>query len=185
MLSGAPGAGKSTLLLEVAAKVPRALYASGEETAEALARRAERLGVRGSSTCMIAATKDADAVADAILDHAVPLVIVDSVQTFTTSRAKGALGSPSQVREVADLLYQAARRAGATLILVLHETKSGGYAGPRWVEHLVDVVLRMEREPQHRLICEKNRDGKTPVAVSITVGPRGVRMVPGGISVVD
>jgi DNA repair protein RadA/Sms len=173
LVGGAPGAGKSTLLLEAASKVPwESFYVSGEESAVAIAQRAERLGVRCNGVVAVAATSDADAIAEAIVSKAPALCVVDSIQAVTTRVSPGQMGSPTQLRAVVDLLTKAARKAGTALVLVCHETKVGGFAGPRTVEHLVDVVLRVERSPR-RIVAVKNRFGPAPVVVPLTMNAVG------------
>lgn len=185
LLSGAPGAGKSTVLLEAACAVPGSLYVSAEEPVEAVARRAERLGVRSTSGVLVAATDDADAVAEALGDRVVPLCVVDSIQTMRRRNHRGQVGSPSQVRAVVELIVGAARRNGTAVVFVCHETKAGGIAGPRAVEHLVDTVLRFERQPRC-LVTVKNRHGPAPVRTPVSLGADGrPRVVPPGIFVVD
>jgi DNA repair protein RadA/Sms len=169
LVGGAPGAGKSTLLLEAACKVPwESFYFSGEESEGAVAQRAERLGVRSLGAVAVAATDNADEIADAILTRAPALAIVDSIQTITTKTAQGAAGHATQLCAVTNLLTKAARMSGTALVIVCHETKAGGFAGPRAVEHLVDVVLRVERTPR-RILAVKNRFGPAPVAVPLTM----------------
>lgn len=191
LLAGAPGAGKSTILLEAACAVSSALYFSGEEPVEAVAWRAERLGVRALSSVRVAATDDADAVAEAIGDRCAPLCIVDSVQTMRVRGPegrpnRGQVGSPSQVRAVVELIAKAAQRSNTAVVFVCHETKAGGIAGPRAVEHLVDTVLRFEREPSRCLVTVKNRHGPAPLRTSVSMGPDGrPRVVPAGIIVRD
>jgi DNA repair protein RadA/Sms len=173
LVGGAPGAGKSTLLLEAACAVRwESFYFSGEESAEAVAQRAERLGVRFNGAVAVASTNDADAIAEAILTRAPALAVVDSIQTVTTKTATGAAGGSTQLCAVTNLLCAAARRSGTALVLVCHETKVGGFAGPRAVEHLVDVVLRVERTPR-RIVAVKNRFGQAPVQVPLTMDAVG------------
>ncbi len=173
LVGGAPGAGKSTLLIEAACRVPwESFYFSGEESAGAVAQRAERLGVRGLGAVAVASTEDADAIAEAIRTRAPALCVVDSIQTVTTATSHGAMGSPTQLRAVVDLLVKAARESQTALVLVCHETKAGGFAGPRAVEHLVDVVLRLERSPR-QIVAVKNRFGPAPVIIHLTMNDVG------------
>jgi len=165
LLAGEPGVGKSTLLLDVAARTARAgatvLYVSGEESAGQIRLRAERIGALEPGV-LLAAETDLGAVL-AQLDAASPaLVIVDSIQTIASAEVDGTPGGVSQVREVAQALIQAAKRQGVPMILVGHVTKDGSVAGPRIVEHLVDVVCQFEGDPhsQLRLLrAVKNRFG--------------------------
>lgn len=165
LLAGEPGVGKSTLLLDVAARSARAggrvLYVSGEESAGQIRLRAERIHALEEGV-LLAAETDLGAVL-AHLDETEPdLVIVDSIQTIASAQVEGTPGGVSQVREVAQALIQAAKRNGVPMVLVGHVTKDGSVAGPRIVEHLVDVVCQFEGDPhsQLRLLrATKNRFG--------------------------
>ncbi|KAA1248972.1 DNA repair protein RadA [Mycobacterium simiae] len=149
LLAGEPGVGKSTLLLEVAHRWAqsgqRALYVSGEESAGQIRLRADRIGC-GGDELYLAAESDLHAVLDHIDTVRSALVIVDSVQTMSTSEADGVAGGVTQVRAVTAALTAAAKASGFALILVGHVTKEGAIAGPRSLEHLVDVVLHFEGE---------------------------------------
>ncbi len=150
LLAGDPGVGKSTLLLKVAHRWAlsgqRALYVSGEESAGQIRLRADRIGCSGKEVeeVYLAAESDLHAVLDHIETVQPALVIVDSVQTMSTSVADGVAGGVTQVRAVTAALSAAAKANGVALILVGHVTKEGAIAGPRSLEHLVDVVLHFE-----------------------------------------
>ena len=165
LLAGEPGVGKSTLLLEVAARAARdgrrVLYVTGEESAGQVRLRAERMGALEPGV-LLAAETDLGAVLAHIADVEPHLVMVDSVQTLASAELEGTAGGVSQVREVAASLVQAAKSGGVPLVLVGHVTKDGSVAGPRIVEHLVDVVCQFEGDPhsQLRLLrAVKNRFG--------------------------
>ena len=165
LLAGEPGVGKSTLLLEVAARTARAgrtvLYVSGEESAGQVRLRAERMGAM-ESRVLLAAETDLGAVLGHIESVAPELVMVDSIQTLASGQVEGTAGGVTQVREVASALIQAAKSGGVPLVLVGHVTKDGSVAGPRIVEHLVDVVCQFEGDPHSplRLLrAVKNRFG--------------------------
>ncbi|OIN78364.1 DNA repair protein RadA [Mycobacterium malmoense] len=165
LLAGDPGVGKSTLLLKVAHRWAqagrRALYISGEESAGQIRLRADRLGCGGDEV-YLAAESDLHAVLDHIATVRPALVIVDSVQTMSTTEADGVAGGVTQVRAVTAALTAAAKSNDVALILVGHVTKDGAIAGPRSLEHLVDVVLHFEgdRNGALRLIRGiKNRFG--------------------------
>ncbi len=147
LLAGDPGVGKSTLLLEVAHRWAesgqRALYISGEESAGQIRLRADRIGCGGGDV-YLAAESDLHTVLAHIDIVGPALVIVDSVQTMSTSEADGVAGGVTQVRAVTAALTAAAKAHGVALILVGHVTKDGAIAGPRSLEHLVDVVLHFE-----------------------------------------
>lgn len=147
LLAGDPGVGKSTLLLKVAHRWAmtgrRALYISGEESAGQIRLRADRTGC-GADEVYLAAESDVHTVLDHIATVQPALVIVDSVQTMSTTEADGVAGGVTQVRAVTAALTAAAKANGVALILVGHVTKDGAIAGPRSLEHLVDVVLHFE-----------------------------------------
>ncbi|MFP6656436.1 MAG: DNA repair protein RadA, partial [Myxococcota bacterium] len=167
LLGGDPGIGKSTLALQVAGGLAAAgqsvLYVSGEESAEQIRLRAERLPEVGGALQVLTATR-VEALAEPLRDLAPDFVVVDSIQTISTDTVDSAAGSVAQVRESASQLAAAAKRAGSVLLLVGHVTKDGSLAGPRVLEHLVDVVLTFEGDRAHafRLLrASKNRFGST------------------------
>ena len=147
LLAGDPGVGKSTLLLKVAHRWAqsgrRALYISGEESAGQIRLRADRIGCGGDEV-YLAAESDLHTVLDHIAAVRPALVVVDSVQTMSTTEADGVAGGVTQVRAVTAALTAAAKANDVALILVGHVTKDGAIAGPRSLEHLVDVVLHFE-----------------------------------------
>ncbi|MFV0633891.1 DNA repair protein RadA [Demequina sp.] len=165
LLAGEPGVGKSTLLLDVAARAARTgrtvLYVTGEESAGQVRLRAERIGALDSGL-LLAAETDLGAVLAHIEAQDPGLLLVDSIQTIASASIDGAAGGVSQVREVASALIQAAKSRGCPMVLVGHVTREGTVAGPRLVEHLVDVVCQFEGEQhsQLRLLrAIKNRFG--------------------------
>jgi len=167
LLGGEPGVGKSTLSLQVAARVQQAgrrvLYVSGEESPAQIRLRADRLEAVPSGIRLLAET-GVEAIVGHWTELAPDLVVVDSIQTMHCERVESAPGSVAQVRESAAMLAAAARRSGAALVLVGHVTKDGSLAGPRVLEHLVDVVLAFEGDRDHafRLLrALKNRFGST------------------------
>ena len=165
LLTGEPGVGKSTLLLSVAAqsakKEMRALYVSGEESTSQIRIRADRLKAIDPHL-WLAAENDLSAVI-AHIDSVKPeLLIIDSIQTISSSAVDGAPGGITQVREIAAALIRITKERNITLVLVGHVTKDGFIAGPRILEHLVDVVLNFEGEKHSRLRLirsTKNRFG--------------------------
>jgi DNA repair protein RadA/Sms len=153
LLAGEPGVGKSTLLLDVAARFAdggRALYVTGEESAAQVRLRAERIGAVRDQL-FLAAETDLAAVLGHIDAVGPDLLVVDSVQTVSSGQVEGAAGNVSQVREVAAALIRVAKERGIATVLVGHVTKDGSIAGPRVLEHLVDVVLHFEGERHSRL----------------------------------
>jgi DNA repair protein RadA/Sms len=166
LLAGDPGIGKSTLVLQVAAAVSHkqpVLYVSGEESAAQIKLRAERLGVADAELDLIT-DSDVESITATIEAGQFGLVIIDSIQTMATSMLTGAAGSVGQVTASAQQLQSAAKRSGAALIIIGHVTKEGSIAGPKVLEHLVDVVLYLEGDRYGNLKALrgiKNRFGST------------------------
>jgi DNA repair protein RadA/Sms len=165
LLAGEPGVGKSTLLLEVAhrwaASGRRALYLSGEESAGQVRLRAERTGCTHDEL-YLAAESDLPTALGHIDAVRPTLVIVDSVQTMSTTETEGVTGGVTQVRAVTTALTMTAKTTGVAVLLVGHVTKEGAIAGPRSLEHLVDVVLHFEGDrasPLRMVRGVKNRFG--------------------------
>jgi DNA repair protein RadA/Sms len=181
LLAGEPGVGKSTLALQLAAGLApaRVLYVSGEESPEQIRLRAERLPALPQNLLLLAETH-VESLAAPWRELSPAAVIVDSVQTLRSERVESAPGSVAQVRECAALLATAAKRAGAALILVGHVTREGTIAGPRVLEHLVDVVLYFDGDRGHafRLLrAQKNRFGSTQELGVFHMGEAGLEGV--------
>lgn len=184
LISGEPGVGKSTLLLETAARVARGgrrvLYVSAEESASQVRLRAERTGALDDSLYLAAETDLATILGH--VDAVDPgLVVVDSVQTVSSAISDGAAGQPAQVREVAGTLIRVAKERGVPLLLVGHVTKDGSIAGPRLLEHLVDVVCSFEGDRQTALRfvrALKNRFGPTDEVGCFEMTGDGIAEVP-------
>ncbi|MDN3310288.1 DNA repair protein RadA [Microbacterium oryzae] len=184
LLSGEPGVGKSTLLLEVAAQSARegrrVLYVSAEESPGQVRLRAERTGALHDELFLAAETDLARILGH--IDEVQPaLVIVDSVQTISSSLSDGAAGMPGQVREVASTLIRIAKERDLPVILVGHVTKDGQVAGPRLLEHLVDVVCHFEgdRQTSLRFIrALKNRFGAADEVGCFEMAGDGIVEVP-------
>lgn len=167
LLSGEPGVGKSTLLLDVAARVAKfgakVLYVTGEESAGQVRLRAERINALEDSL-LLAAETDLGAVLGMIEAESPEMLVVDSIQTLASSEIDGVPGGVTQVREVAAALIREAKARSLPTVLVGHITKDGTIAGPRLLEHLVDVVCTFEGERHSRLRmlrAVKNRFGPT------------------------
>ncbi|HKN56591.1 MAG TPA: DNA repair protein RadA, partial [Amycolatopsis sp.] len=154
LLAGEPGVGKSTLLLEVAYQwartVDRSLYVTGEESAGQVRLRAERTG-NVHDRMFLAAESDLSAILGHVDDVKPGMLIVDSVQTMASPQAEGSPGGVTQVRAVASGLVALAKERGLPVVLVGHVTKDGTVAGPRVLEHLVDVVLQFEGDKHSTL----------------------------------
>jgi DNA repair protein RadA/Sms len=167
LLGGSPGIGKSTLTNMVLGNLAGAghatLYVSGEESAEQVRLRAERLGP-GALEVPILAETDLDTVLDTLAAHAPRVCVIDSVQTLRAGELTGAPGAVGQVREVTGRIMELAKERSIAVVLVGHVTKDGALAGPRVLEHLVDCVLQFEGErerPYRELRALKNRFGST------------------------
>jgi DNA repair protein RadA/Sms len=167
LVGGEPGVGKSTLLLQVAAAVAagggRALIASAEESLDQIAIRARRLAV-SDADLLLTAERDVDVIIDVAASLKPDLLVVDSIQTVAAREVGGAPGGVAQVREAAARLIHAAKETGVPVVLVGHVTKDGGIAGPKLLEHTVDVVLYLEGDLERGLRvlrCLKNRFGPT------------------------
>ncbi len=184
LLSGEPGVGKSTLLLEVAANTAKSgakvLYVSGEESVGQIRLRAERTGAM-TDHLYLASETDLSSVLGQIDSVAPELLVVDSVQTIAAAEIDGAAGMPSQIREVAANLIRVAKERNLPVILVGHVTKDGSIAGPRVLEHLVDVVCHFEgdRQTSLRFVRSlKNRYGPTDEVGCFEMTGEGIREVP-------
>jgi DNA repair protein RadA/Sms len=181
LLGGEPGIGKSTLLLQLAAMWPaRTLYVSGEESAQQVRLRAERLGTVGANLWLLAETSLPHILA--ALDSVDPqLLIVDSIQSVADPDLASAPGSVVQVRGCAHRLVTEAKRRGLPVVLVGHVTKDGNLAGPRVLEHVVDTVLSFEGDRHHalRLLrAVKHRFGSTNDLGVFEMVERGLVGVP-------
>lgn len=183
LLAGDPGVGKSTLLLEVAHQWAqagrRALYVSGEESAGQIRMRAERTGCAHDEV-YLAAESDVQTVLGHIDAVNPSLVIVDSVQTMTAGGTEGVAGGVTQVRAVTTALTSVAKSTGVAMVLVGHVTKDGAIAGPRSLEHLVDVVLHFEgdRNTSLRMVRGvKNRFGAADEVGCFVLQENGIRSV--------
>lgn len=184
LLSGEPGVGKSTLLLEVAAQSARTgrrvLYASAEESTAQVRLRAERTGALHDEL-FLASETDLATILGHIDDVAPDLLIVDSVQTVSSALSDGVAGHPSQVREVASTLIRVAKDRALPVVIVGHVTKDGSIAGPRILEHLVDVVCHFEGDRQTSLRfvrALKNRFGPTDEVGCFDMTGAGIAEVP-------
>lgn len=185
LLGGEPGVGKSTLLLQVCAKLSQlgktVLYISGEESARQLKLRANRVGA-DKSHILVLAENAMDAVEEKLNSIAPDYCVIDSIQTMYRPEMASAPGSVSQVRESASLLMRYAKTNGCAIFLVGHVTKEGAIAGPRVLEHMVDVVLYFEGDYQreYRLLrAVKNRYGSVNELGIFEMTGEGMRAVEG------
>jgi DNA repair protein radA len=183
LLAGQPGIGKSTLLLQTVANIAHnydVLYISGEESAGQVRLRAARLGADKSSNLNFAASTSADDIAATIRTGKYQLVVVDSVQTLHLNEITSSPGSVSQITNSSNAIINAAKETGTSVIFVGHVTKEGSIAGPKILEHLVDVVLQFEgdRYGGFKIVrAVKNRYGSTNEAAIFEMGEKGLRIV--------
>lgn len=183
LIAGQPGIGKSTLLLQVSAYIARShsvLYASGEESASQVKLRALRLGAEKSEKISFASSTSADDIAATIRSNGYKLVIIDSIQTLALDEITSAPGTVSQITNSSNVIIRAAKQSGAAVVLVGHVTKEGGIAGPKVLEHLVDVVLQFEgdRYGGFKIVrSAKNRFGSTNEAAIFEMSDKGLKLV--------
>jgi len=167
LISGDPGIGKSTLLLQVAERIGRkygtVLYISGEESQEQIKLRAKRLGVKSERLLVVTET-NVDIIETMVSEYQPVFVVIDSIQTLFTTVISSAPGSVSQVRECAGYILKFAKTLNVPCFISAHVTKQGDIAGPRLLDHMVDVVLFLEGEKNfgfRMLRAFKNRFGTT------------------------
>ena len=183
LLAGQPGIGKSTLLMQVAAHVAEqssVLYVSGEESASQVKLRATRLGATSGDDLQFVASTSADDIAATIRSGQYKLVIIDSIQTLSLEEIASAPGTVSQITNSSNVIIRSAKASGAAVILVGHVTKEGSIAGPKVLEHLVDVVLQFEgdRYGGFKVVrAVKNRYGSTSEAAIFEMNDKGLRVV--------
>ena len=181
LMGGEPGIGKSTLSLQIPLSRPdlKTLYVTGEESVRQVKMRADRLG-GDASNCFIYSETLMDNILEQIKETAPDLVIVDSVQTMYCQRVESTAGSVTQIKEVASSLLRTAKESGIPIILIGHITKEGAIAGPKLLEHIVDVVLQFEGENRgaYRVLRSiKNRFGSTSELAVFEMTGKGLREV--------
>ena len=180
LLAGQPGMGKSTILMQICAKVSndghKVLYVSGEESAGQVKMRAIRLGA-SSDQLHFASSSSANDIAKTIEEDGYDLVIVDSIQTLSMAEISSAPGTVSQVSNCGNLIIRAAKNSGTAVIIVGHVTKEGTLAGPKVLEHLVDVVLNFEGDRYggfKTIRAVKNRFGSTTEVAIFEMATEGL-----------
>ncbi len=182
LMAGQPGIGKSTLLMQLAAELSKqysVLYVSGEESLEQVSLRASRITPKEQKV-LLASSTSSDDIAQTMMSGEYQVVIVDSIQTISCESVSSAPGSVSQITNSTYLLTQAAKQANTTLILVGHVTKEGSIAGPKLLEHLVDVVLNLEGDRYGGfkvLRAIKNRYGSTSEVGIFDMTEKGLQPV--------
>ena len=182
LLAGQPGIGKSTILMQICAEVAKehdVLYVSGEESAGQVKLRAERLGAKSDRLNFAASTSGND-IAKTIETGGFDLVIVDSIQTLAMDEITSAPGTVSQVTNCGNLIIRAAKATDTAVIIVGHVTKDGTLAGPKVLEHLVDVVLNFEGDRYggfKTVRAVKNRFGSTNEVAIFEMDQEGLKEV--------
>ncbi len=181
LIGGEPGIGKSTLMLQVAMQMrdQKILYISGEESDMQLSMRANRLGITHPA-CYVLTGTDTDTIFDHIESLQPSVVVIDSIQTLTTSNLDAAAGSISQIRECAAEFQRFSKESGTPVFLIGHITKEGSLAGPKLLEHMVDTVLQFEGDHNHvyRILrAAKNRFGSTSELGIFEMRDNGLREV--------
>lgn len=183
LLAGQPGIGKSTLLLQLVLSIGTdepVLYISGEESAGQVRLRAERISASLPANVSLVATTSADDIAATIGSGEYRLVIVDSMQTVAMAEVASAPGTVSQITNSANIIIRAAKASNTAVVLVGHVTKEGSIAGPKVLEHLVDVVLSFEgdRYGGFKLLrAAKNRYGSTAEVAILEMAGEGLKEV--------
>jgi len=183
LVAGQPGIGKSTLLLQVATSIAggnSVLYVSGEESAHQVKLRAERLGAHKTEKLEFISSTSADDIGATIRAGKHQLVIIDSIQTLSLDDVSSAPGSVSQITNSSNVIIRAAKSSGAAVVLVGHVTKEGSIAGPKVLEHLVDVVLQFEgdRYGGFKVVrAIKNRYGSTAETAIFEMDETGLSIV--------
>lgn len=164
LLGGEPGIGKSTLLLQIALQIPqKILYVSGEESASQIKMRAERIHPENQN-CMILTETNTQNIFKNIEEVNPEILVIDSIQTLHTDSIESSPGTISQIRETTAELIKFAKETGTPVLLIGHINKEGNIAGPKILEHMVDVVLQFEGDRNHTyriLRAQKNRFGST------------------------
>lgn len=166
LIGGEPGIGKSTLVLQMAFSLPdrKVLYVSGEESTQQIKLRADRLKSVSTDNCMVVSDTSIDRLQSHIDACKPDVVVIDSIQTMETERVESFQGSISQIKECTSMLMHLAKSSGLPIILIGHINKDGQIAGPKILEHMVDVVLQFEGDRNHMyriLRSIKNRFGST------------------------
>lgn len=166
LIGGEPGIGKSTLVLQMALSIPnrKVLYVSGEESTQQIKIRAERLKSISTDNCMVVSDTSIDRLQSHIEASKPDIIVIDSIQTMETERVESFQGSISQIKECTSMLMHIAKSTGLPIILIGHINKDGQIAGPKILEHMVDVVLQFEGDRNHMyriLRSIKNRFGST------------------------
>lgn len=180
LISGEPGIGKSTLLMQVIAHLDRSVYVSAEESLGQVALRGKRLGLGDAQGLDILSGYEVTSILNKIKELQPKIVVIDSIQTVYSEEVRGLPGGVAQIKAVSSKLIKFAKEEGIILFLVGQVTKEGGVAGPKLLEHLVDVVLDIEGDQKldYRILrCLKNRFGPTNEIGVFEMGEKGMQEV--------
>jgi DNA repair protein RadA/Sms len=180
LISGEPGIGKSTILLQNSINSPEnVLYVSGEESAEQLKLRAERIS-ENPKNCYVLTETNLEIILKNINKIKPSIVVLDSIQTVQTDLFDNSPGSTTQIKECASILIKLAKSTGIPVLIVGHITKDGNIAGPKMLEHMVDTVIHFEGDKQHQfriLRSKKNRFGSTNEIGIYQMNEKGLQIV--------
>ena len=182
LLTGQPGIGKSTLLMQICAKIAKektVLYISGEESANQVKLRAERLGANSDNLNFVSSTSGND-IAKTIESGKFDFVVIDSIQTLSIAEISSAPGGVSQVTNCGNLIIRSAKKTNTSVVIVGHVTKEGTLAGPKVLEHLVDVVINFEGDRYggfKTVRAVKNRFGSTSEVAIFEMNQAGLKEV--------
>ena len=180
MISGEPGIGKSTILLQNSINSEeKILYVSGEESAEQLKLRAKRIS-QNPKNCFVLTETNLELILKNVENVRPDIIIIDSIQTIQTDLFDNSQGSTTQIKECASILIKLAKNIGIPILIVGHITKDGNIAGPKILEHMVDVVLHFEGDKQHQfriLRSKKNRFGSTNEIGIYQMNEKGLQIV--------
>jgi len=183
LIAGQPGIGKSTLLLQISAYIAHSvpvLYSSGEESSGQVKLRAERLGAEKSEKLSFASSTSAEDIAATIRSKEYKLVVIDSIQTLTLDEITSAPGTVSQITNSSNVIIKASKQSGTAVVFVGHVTKEGSVAGPKILEHLVDVVVQFDgdRYGGFKIVrASKNRFGSTNHTAIFEMREDGLQLV--------
>ena len=180
LISGEPGIGKSTLILQISISInKKVLYVSGEESQQQIKIRADRIS-NDQTECYILTETNLELILKSIENILPEIIVVDSIQTIQTDNIDNSQGSTPQIKECTSTLIKVAKQTGIPIIIIGHITKDGNIAGPKILEHMVDVVLNFEGDKNHQyriLRSKKNRFGSTSEIGIYEMFDKGLQIV--------
>ena len=180
MISGEPGIGKSTLILQISISInKKVLYVSGEESQQQIKIRADRIS-NDQTECYILTETNLELILKSIENILPEIIVIDSIQTIQTDNIDNSQGSTPQIKECTSTLIKVAKQTGIPIIIIGHITKDGNIAGPKVLEHMVDVVLNFEGDKNHQyriLRSKKNRFGSTSEIGIYEMFDKGLQIV--------